>query len=374
LIAFFSILSTDSQCCGTSTRPLLLDIFLEAGIVAIGRYQNSVSPDNALPDGQVELTLENVLVPHAQIKCRKTIVFPHHWHPGTQKLLTALVVREGEIKVDWSVQLDAQGEIERYVRGGLQLKDKSPLGRMRYSADFLLSPCEQVAFSANRELLRGKYADIRKIAEALKPDTFVKWLQNPDTPDEQRLTCALVLGHCGKKEHAAVLRKWIEERAAKIEMPFFDGVYFGYILLDPENGWDLAVKTAERRENPFHGRDQAFEAMRWIGEERIDRVNADTCAAGMARILNVPDMAYRACEALRRWQRWEHCDTILDLCGVPGYEVGLMREAALRFALQCPTPRAKKLVQVARDVRPEWIVEAEGFLAFEKEQANRTKK
>src|SRR5439155_24823226 len=139
-------------------------------------------------------------------KGAKKIVVPRHIAADKQQFLMAMEVFKGEIDPYQAIPIDDDGEIVRYVRGGLALKDKSQEGRMRYSLDFLHSPCRDVAQSANQELLRVDPKVVRKVAGALKPGPFVKSLQSSTTPISVLGTHATLLGYCGKKEHAVIVR------------------------------------------------------------------------------------------------------------------------------------------------------------------------
>ena len=76
--------------CGNEAPRSILDNLLEAKIVAVGRLQNAVRPDNALPAGQVEFTLDEVLVTHAAIKGKTSIVIARYEKPTNGKFLVAM--------------------------------------------------------------------------------------------------------------------------------------------------------------------------------------------------------------------------------------------------------------------------------------------
>jgi hypothetical protein len=350
----------------------LLDQFIDSPILVTGRFKNTVEPDNALPDGQVELIIEDIIVPHKLLKGRKTLLVPRHIS-SKDKFLIRLEANGGHLEAVAGHPIDEKGEIVKFFRGAVQLKDKSALGRIRYSVDFLRSSNKEVADSAHHQLRDASYADLRKVAETLRPEPLLKALRDSDTPFEHLGTFGMLLGHCGKKEHAVLLRKLIDRPEGKPGIGF-EGLLFGYVLLEPEIGWNFIVKRAEQKERSFQSRYYALRAMRLLGDERKDLISMKKLAAGIARILNVPDMADFAIEDLRKRQRWEYCDAVLDLDGKPGYAAPVLRRSMLRFALQCPSPAAKTFVVIERARDPEWVSIAEELLALETEPMDPAKK
>src|SRR5882724_5793517 len=78
-VAALVAVRADAKPCWRDREPrTLLDVFLEADIVAVGALQNAVEPNNDLPNGQVEIRLDDVLKSHALIKDVKKIVRPRH--------------------------------------------------------------------------------------------------------------------------------------------------------------------------------------------------------------------------------------------------------------------------------------------------------
>lgn len=338
---------------------------MDSKILVVCRLQNAVRPDNALPDGQVELVLDDILTPHEMVKGRKSVFVPRYVANSEERFLVSLEANKGVLSALQGHSVDDKREIVKFIRGGVQLKDKSSLGRIRYSVDFLRSPNPDVADSAHLQLRQASYADLRKVAETRKPEPLSKALQDDKTPKNHLGTFGILLGHCGKKEHAVLLRKLIDAHSP-VGRSRLDDLMFGYVLLDQENGWDFVAKTAVEKKKSFLFRYDAYRTMRRIGEDRPDLVGIKKCAAGIARILDVPDMADFACETLRRWQRWEYCDAVLDLEGKAGFDAPLIRHAVLRFALECPSPAAKTFVVVERAIDPDRVSEAEEILALEK--------
>jgi hypothetical protein len=291
---------------------------------------------------------------------------PHKITPPQSQVLVALHndPRDG-IDASFGVPLDADGALLKYVRGALQLKDKSKPARLRYNIDFLADPCKNVADSANMEFHQAAYNDIKKIGESLRAGPLAKKLADDDLPPEHRGALAMLLGHCGQKKHAALLRKLIDVESNSDALRELRPLYFAYVLLEPDLGWDLLCSCSIQEEDSFLKRYRALTAIRRLGAERKDLVSQEKMGAALVRILNVKDMSDFAVEDLRKLRSWIHSDVVLDLFEKKGYDTPIIKHSILRYALQCPSPRAKAFVNEQRVRDPEWLTDTEERLALE---------
>jgi hypothetical protein len=352
-------------CCGSWRPQSLLDRFGEAPMVMVGRLQNAVKPNNALPDGQVELVLDDVLIPHATLKGRRSILLPRHREASAQKLLVAVDIFKGQLDPYFAEPLDDKGEIVKYVIGGLPLKDK-PRERARYNVEFLRSANVMVAYSALVELERIEYKELRKLAETQKPEPWLQGLQDGSRPKHADMY-AMLLAHCGKPEDARLVRKLIDDR----DNPGGStGLMFAYVMLDKKNGWSFVAKWASDAKNPFLKRYAALNTMRLFVDERTDVIDTKRGLDGIAGVVHTPDMADFAIEDMRKRKRWEYCATILDLHGKQGYETAVIQRSILRYALQCPSPVAKTFVLIERARDPEFVSETEEILQLYAQSEN----
>jgi hypothetical protein len=78
-------------------------------------------------------------------------------------------------------------------------------------------------------------------------------------------------------------------------------------------------------------------------------------------------MADFAIEDLRKWQRWELSDKVLDLFDQETHNVPVIRRAILRYALRCPNSRATAFVREQRRLDPDYVNDAEELLRLEQE-------
>lgn len=331
----------------------------------VAQPRNAVGPNNANPDGQTELVLDEILKPNAALNGRKFIVTPREI-AAKGKFLIAMEMRKGEIEAYLGRELDAGGAMLKYVRGAIQLKDKSKAARLRYNVDFLTDPNQEVAVSANVEIQDAAYADLRKLGEALNPAELTKMLAAEDVPPRYRGNLILLLGHCGKKEHAQLIRKRIDGAKEPGHFNELSSLYFAYVLLEPKEGWDFVCANATNADAAFLKRYAAFLAIRKLGAERKDLVKQEKWEAALVKILDVQDMADLAVEDLRNQQCWNCAGTVIDILKKKGFDTPIIKKSILRYALQCPSPRAKVFVneQLARD--PEWVADTAEMLELEK--------
>ena len=69
----------------------------------------------------------------------------------------------------------------------------------------------EIASDAYVEFAYARYEDVRAAAATFPADRIVRWLEDPQTPWWQYGDFCLLLGHCGKPEHAAVIRKVLDD-------------------------------------------------------------------------------------------------------------------------------------------------------------------
>ena len=73
------------------------------------------------------------------------------------------------------------------------------------------------------------------MARDLPADRLAGWLRDAKTPSYRVGLYASMLGHCGKEEHARLLRSLLDSSSQKAVMGL-DGVLAGYTLLKPAEG------------------------------------------------------------------------------------------------------------------------------------------
>ena len=350
-------------CCGSFRPRSILAELADAEIILVGTFQNGVKPNNAMPNGQVEFKIDSVLKPHAIVMNRKVVTLPRHIESG-KKYLIAATVTKGEFDAYLGRELDANGEMERFVRGALQLKDKSDQARLEYCAGFLLNAHKDVITSAVLEFTTAEYETRRKLARTLNPDDFIKPLLNPATAPEFRAAYAQIVGHAGKKEHAVFLAKLLDANDAK-DMQYWPELFVAYVQLDPEAGRKRILQILDKLDAPFLVRYSAFDAVRRLRDTRPDLMNAKQARDAVAKLLPDGSMADFAIESLRVWKCWDACDDVLALVHSKKHQMPIVKRAILRYAMQCPNPQAKAHVIQMQAQDAEWVQDTRELLEIE---------
>jgi hypothetical protein len=174
------------------------------------------------------------------------------------------------------------------------------------------------------------------------------------------------LGHCGSDKHGDLLRGILED-PKRWEIVALDGVWLGYLLLKPKEGWSYFLNRVKDTKQPFPLRFAAWRAMGFLWDNQVDVIPRQELLAGMASLLDDPEMADLALLDLRRWQRWEMADRVLDLFDRESHKAPIIRRSILRFALQCRGPRAAAFVREQRQQDPDLIRDIEEGLQLEAE-------
>ena len=370
LIAF-SLSTQACPFCEGEKGPTLVLQFEEAQMVLYGHFENARLAKSGLDQGESDFVIEEVLKTHDMIKGKKKITLPRYVKDEKSKFLIFCDVYKGKLDAYKGTPITDGGEMRKYVDSILKTKDKPQSERLRGAFDFLNSPETEVNMDAYREFARANYTDYKDMAKKLPAATISGWLQDPKTPAFRYGLYASLLGHCGNGKDAELLMGMIND-PEKRKGSGLHGLMAAYTMLEPEKGWTFLKDLVQDKEKPFLVRYSGLQTMRFIWENRPDLINSKSETAarteivkGVAGVMAVTDMADFAIEDLRKWQRREYCDQIIDLFGKKNYNTPIIRKSILRYALQCPTDRAKAFVkeQLARDA--EWVNETRELLDLE---------
>src|SRR5262249_34484632 len=146
------------------------------------------------------------------------------------------------------------------------------------------------------------YPDVKELAKNLPADTILKWLKDANTAPSRYGLYGMLLGHCGKAEHAATLKKLIADPDNAFSLGL-DGMLAGYLLLDPKAGWELLTSIATDRKKEFTTRYAALRTVRFFHDHRPDLIATDKVLAGMKALAEQDDIADIAIDDMRRWKQ-----------------------------------------------------------------------
>jgi hypothetical protein len=345
--------------------PTMIGDYQRASMVLFGKFTKPRFAANG--EGISDFAIEAALKKDAILGDKKSLTLPCYVSETRSKFLLFCNVYKGGVDPYRGVAVRGDGDIVKYLRGLIALKDRPPSARLRYCFDFLDNPELEVSLDAYREFAAADYKDYRDMARGLPADTLAKWLQDPKTPAYRIGLYASLLGHCGKDEHARVLRRLLEEPQKRSSLGI-DGMLAAYTMLKPKEGWAYLCHVLKDAEEDFPVRYGCLRTIRFLWDTRPDLVDKKELVEGMCLLLNQFDVADYTLEDLRRWSRWEVLDRVLALADKKSHEVRSVQRSILRFALSCQhLPKAAEFVKKVRKQDPEFVKDTEELLKFEAE-------
>lgn len=276
---------------------------------------------------------------------------------------------KGKIEPYRGMALKAGSKLPEYVRGAVQKKDK-PIGeRLKFFFDYLDNPDTEVSTDAYKEFSVADYKDFKAMAKELPADRVVKWLKSSDTPAYRVGLYASMLGHCGKDEHAAVLKGLLDDPERRAGSGV-DGVMAAYAMLRPKEGWTYIQTVLKSPKEEFMFRYAALRAVRFFYDYRTDVFDRKQIVEGVTQLLQQDDIADLAIEDLRKWKAWDAADKVLAVSKTAAFKQPIVKRALLRYCLQCQgVATATAYVADRRKADPKVVEEAEELLKLEQEPA-----
>jgi putative sterol carrier protein len=258
---------------------------------------------------------------------------------------------------------DGKSDVAKYLKGALAVKDKKPGERLRFFFDYLDNSEMEVSMDALKEFGNADYKDYQEMAKKLPPDKIAAWLRDDKTPSYRYGLYASLLGHCGKPEHADLLRSKLEDKENPV-MAGLDGIIAAYTMLRPKEGHEYIEKTVKDTKKDFMYRYACLRALRFCWQYRTDLINQKDIAECALQLIDQKDIADLAIEDLRKWQRWECAEKILALQQSEAYQkTPIIRRAVLRYALRCKGSQAIDAYVVdQRKKDPDGVKNAEELL------------
>jgi hypothetical protein len=306
----------------------------QASMVLVGTLTNAKLTAADTLDGTTDLVIDAVIKDNPIVAGQKVVTLPKYI-PDTDKKYKYLVfcdVFKGKIDPYRGVAVKADCDVAAYVKGALAVKDKKVGERLNYFFKYLDSPEIEIANDSYKEFANADYKDYKEMAKGLPADTLAKWLKDPNTPAFRYGLYASMLGHCGKAEHAKVLRGMLDDPEKKV-VTGADGILAGYVLLQPNEGWEYTCAVLKDPKKEFAQRYAALRAARFFHDSRPDVITRKQVIDAASLLLGQPDIADLAIEDLRKWGAWDRTEQVLDLYGQSSHDVPIIRRSILRFAL-----------------------------------------
>jgi hypothetical protein len=284
---------------------------------------------------------------------------------GKFKYLVFADVFKDDIDPYRALPVKSDSDLAAYLKGVLGMKDKKQPERLRYFFDYLDNDDIEISNDALKEFANADYGDYKDMATKLPADKVAGWLKDPKTPGVRIGLYASLLGHCGKSEHAALLRAILDD-PEKRYISGIDGILAAYTMLEPKAGRDYITAILKDGKKEFLLRYAALRAVRFFWEYRTDLMSKADSAQTAALLLSQNDIADLAIEDLRKWQSWDLADRVIGLRKTSAFEVPIVRRSILRYALQAKgSPVAEAYVAEQRKKDAQAVADAEELLKLE---------
>jgi hypothetical protein len=179
-----------------------------------------------------------------------------------------------------------------------------------------------------------------------------------------------MLGYCGKEAHAKRLRTLLDEPRRRLTG--IDGLLVGYVLLQPKEGWEYLRALLQDEGKEFMVRYAGLRSARFFYDRQPDVIPQKDVIEAISLLIDQSDIADLAIEDLRKRSCWDHAERILALYGKPSHDIPIIRRSILRYALQCPDPKAAAFVAELRKKNGEMVKDAEELLKLEPPPATKT--
>jgi len=228
-----------------------------------------------------------------------------------------------------------------------------------YFFKHLNSPEPAIATDAYKEWAMAGNREVGLVANKLPAAELRAWFLDRKTPPERLSLYGYLLGACGQAEDANLLRSFLrnpDDRTSRAMV----GLLAGFIHLQPAEGWQMAIDMLSDPKRPFTQRHAVLRTLRFYYGFQPDqsRKYVLQCLEVMLKQEELLDLAV---DQLRTWKMWNYTDTITALYRRPN-NAPITKRCILRYALTCPLPQAKKLVDEVRQQDPDLVNEIQESL------------
>jgi len=341
----------------------------QASMVLFGNLKNAKLGNADGTDGTTEFEVLSVIKDHPIRKGSKSLTLPRYVPPdkdGKYKFLLFCEVYKEKLDPYRGVAIPPDSDIVKYLQGALALKDQPVAKKLSFYFDYLENSDTEISNDAYKEFGNAGYKEFADAAKSFSREKVLGWLNNSGTANFKMGLYASILGHCGKNEDAAVLRKMLDD-PEKQTASGIDGVFAAYIMLDKVKGWEYLSSILTNPKKEFLFRYAALRAIRFFLEFMPDLLPKKQLVDGIMTLLEQEDIADLAIEDLRKWQIWDQADKVLALQEKDSYKkIPIVRKAMLRYALSCKGNKAvDEFVKAQRMKDAQAVTDAEELLKLE---------
>lgn len=340
-------------CNGASRRVSLTQEFAQAQVVAYGHIANA-KLDVKTGRGTTEFHVEKIVKDDDAFPRQKMILVSRYL-PIIDGKETPRYVMFFHLPAK-----NAEPYIGRQISSPVVLdfiaemlkKRSDPAEALLYAAKHLDSADPAVAEEAFLAFAQADNKVIAKAAAKLAPAQVRQLLKAPDLEPEKLSMYAYLLGSCGTADDAAQLRTLLKTSSPR-NYKAYEGILAGYITIRPKEGWAYTHDLLKNEKN-FLLRYAALRAMRFFYNSRPEECGAEVMK-GMETAIAHADVADIAIQDLSKWKRWEHTKLIVACYDKASHKSPIVKSSIVRYALACPQPEARALIERVRRQDPELV-------------------
>jgi hypothetical protein len=233
-------------------------------------------------------------------------------------------------------------------------RKKDALQGLLFAAKHLDNADANIAEEAFLAFAQADDKVIVQVARKLAPAQVRKLLQTPDLEPEKLSMFAYLLGSCGTAEDADYLHLLLKSSTTR-NYKAYEGILAGYITMKPKEGWAYAQEILARNsKDSFLIRYGVMRTMRFFYNAHPEE-SGPQVMKGHETALAHSDVADIAIQDLSKWKRWEHTKLIVACYDRSSHKSPIVKNSIVRYALVCPQPEARALVERVRREDPKLL-------------------
>ncbi|MFO0947713.1 MAG: hypothetical protein U1D30_17620 [Planctomycetota bacterium] len=320
------------------------------------------------PDGSTTLDVITVIKDHPIVQGKKQIVLPRYLPAAQTDKVEYIIFAEvvdGRVDPYRGMPVDSK-EFVDYLAGAVKMAKAPAAEKLAFFFKYLDTEDINISGDAYKEFANAPYATVQAAAKAYDPDKLIAWIHDPKTPSYRIGLYGCLLGVTGRAQDAEVLRKIIDSPDSR-PLTGVDGIMGGYCVLDPKNGPNYVLGLLADPGKDFNLQYAALRTVRFLLTD-VPTVDKKEVFTKLQKALAIPDIADLIIDEFRKNKVWDPADQILALYGNPKFDIQVIRRAIIRYALKCPSPKAKDFVTNLRKKDPQLVADVEEILKFEEAQ------
>jgi hypothetical protein len=348
-----------SLCGSASKQTSLAHEFEQATVVVYGKIANpklDLQPGKA-GGGTTEFHIEKILKDDPAFPRQKMILLNRYLPILDAKNPPHFVMFFGDPKKDlqpyWGREINSTAILDFVTQ--LHSYREDPAQKLKLAAKHFDDPDAQVADEAFLVFATADDKLINQVAKHLAPAKLRTLIKNPDLEPWRLSMFAFLLGACGNADDAKLLRSLLTvNNRAERNFKAYEGILAGYVAIQGKEGWAFIQETLKSEKTPFLLRYAALRTMRFQYNAQPAESGAQVMQ-GLAEAINHADVADIAISDLRKWQRWDHTKQIVAAYDLKSHQSPIVKNSIIRYALACPQPEARGLVERARRQDPDLV-------------------